>query len=68
MIWVIEVPVLRQESEWSWYEYRSACIKPVSEWSWYEYRSACIKPVSGHDMSIEVPVLSDHDMSIEVPV
>jgi hypothetical protein len=24
--------------------------------------------VSGHDMSIEVPVLSDHDMSIEVPV
>ena len=24
----IEVPVLSQESEWSWYFYRSACIKP----------------------------------------
>ena len=60
MIIFIEVPVLSQESEWSWYEYRSACIKP-RKWVVMIF------------FFIEVPVLSQESewswyFVIEVPV
>ena len=72
----IEVPVLRQESEWSWYEYRSACLKPGK---WVVMIFFIEVPVLSQESEwswyfvIEVPVLSQESewswyFVIEVPV
>ena len=78
MIFFIEVPVLSQESEWSWY-FVIEVARKVSGHDIF-YRSACIKPgkwvvikMSGHFFFIEVPVLSQESewswyFVIEVPV
>ena len=70
MIFFIEVPVLSQESEWSWYFfYRSACIKPGKRVVMiFFYTSACIKPGKWVVMIffIEVPVLSQESSGHDI--